>query len=260
MASRSDRIEQILEGQGGRLTVNQISTDLARIEEVDFALPVSQAVRQDNQERVKRGQAKRFRVFERDGGGDEERGYISLVSLVASPESSQTDEEMIAKQVVLANSKVQENLKEYIKGLTWQDFESVFLPQLLKALGFQDITITQPTKDGGQDALCTYRMGIVSHEAIVSAKHWSRQTVGPDEVQRMRGIVSDADTGIIVTSSDFSSGAVSEAEKRMPGHRTVILINGELIVETCIKEGLGVQVVELPKLFRFKEPSLSDDE
>lgn len=259
MPSRADRIEDILLERGGRLQVNQILTDLALIEG-GSNIAVSATVRQDNQERVKRGQAKRFRVFERDGGGDEEHGYVSLVPQVTSLEVSQTDEEKIANQVVAANSQVREDLRKYIKELTWQDFESIFLSQLLKALGFQDITITQPTKDGGQDALCTYRMGIVSHEAIVSAKHWSRQTVGPDEVRLMRGIVSDADTGIIVTSSDFSSGAVSEAEKRMPGHRTVILINGDLIVETCIKEGLGVQEVELPKLFRFKAPSMSDNE
>ena len=103
-------------------------------------------------------------------------------------------------------------------------------------------------------------MGIVSHEAIVSAKHWNRQDVGPGEVRQMRGIVSNADTGIIVTSSNFTNGAVSEAEKTMPGYRTVILIDGDLIVETCIKEGLGVEEVELPKLFRLKAPSVLEDE
>lgn len=260
MPTRADRIEEILRNSRGRLPVPQIVHDLATIEGGDedaLNASVSATVRQDNQGRVKRGQAKRFRVFERDGGGDEERGFISLV---ASPEASQTDEERIAELVDSANSQVRVELRKYIEKLTWQEFESVFLPQLLEALGFQDITITQPTKDGGQDALCTYKMGIVSHEAIVSAKHWNRQNVGPAEVQQMRGIVSDADTGIIVTSSNFTSGAVSEAEKRTPGYRTVILINGDLIVQTCIKEGLGVQEVELPKLFRFKAPSLSDDE
>lgn len=258
MPTRADRIEEILHGRGGRLQVSQVLTDLARIE--GGSTDVSATVRQDNQERVKRGQAKRFRVFEQNGGGDEERGYVSLVSLATSPEASQTDGEKIAGQVDAANLQVREDLREYIKELTWQDFESVFLSRLLESLGFQDITITQSTKDGGRDALCTYKMGIVSHEAIVSAKHWNRQNVGPDEVQQMRGIVSDADTGIIVTSSNFTSGAVSEAEKRTPGYRTVILINGDLIVETCIREGLGVQEVELPKLFRFKAPSISEDD
>ena len=141
MATRADRIEKILQEHGGRSTVSLILNDLALVEGVDldtlrYNASASATVRQDNAERVKRGQAKRFRVFERDGGGDEERGYISLVASATSPEAGKTDGEKISDQVVLANSIVREALKEHIKGLTWQEFESIFLSRLLATLGF----------------------------------------------------------------------------------------------------------------------------
>lgn len=283
MPSRADRIAEILHEHGGRLSVRVVGSALAKEEKTDADLlqknaAVSAAARIDNKIRLERGQSKRFRVFERGGGGDEEFGYISLVP-TAKPRASRKPrqnageksgsglakttsqaEAGIASQVEAANAIVRRELKVYIAKLSWQDFESVFLSQLLNALGFQDVIITPPTNDGGQDATCTYQMGIVSHEAIVSAKHWHGSPVGPGEVQRVRGVASNADIGIIVTSSRFTSGAVAEAEKRHPGHRTVILVDGDLIVETCIKEGLGVQEEELPKLFRFKAPSISDDE
>lgn len=259
MANRADRIADILRERGGRASVPQISTDLARIEEVEFALPVSQAVRQDNQERVKRGQAKRFRVFEQNGGGDEERGYVSLVASVTSPEAGKTVEEKIAEQVAAANSLVEKSLQEHISGLTWQEFESGFLSRLLESLGFQDVTITQPTKDGGQDAVCTYQFGFIQSTAVVSAKHWRSQTVGLDEVQRIRGVAGFDRTPMIVTSSRFTKDAIADAQPK-PGFQPVILIDGEFIVKACFEKGFLVQEVELklPKLFKF-DPSANDE-
>ena len=274
---RADRIADILRDCGGRSSVLQISTDLARIEEVDFALPVSQAVRQDNAERVKRGQAKRFRVFERDGGGDEGRGYISLVSTVKTragskprqnageksgsglAETTSQVEAILASQVEAANSIVRRELKAYIAKLTWQDFESKFLSELLNALGFQDITITQPTKDGGQDARCTYMMGgLVAHEAVISAKHWRGQPVGLGEVQRIRGAAGPGCTPIIITSSRFTKYAI-EGARRVPGQQPVVLIDGNFIIDACIEKRFLVQEVDLklPPLFKF-DPNTSD--
>ncbi len=35
------------------------------------------------------------------------------------------------------------------------------------------------------------------------------------------------------------------------GFRTIILIDGDLIVDTCLKEKLGVDNVEIPILYEF---------
>lgn len=262
MPTRADRIEEILQENGGRLQVPQISIALAKKEGVDSDLPVSQTVRQDNRTRAGRGKAPRFRLNERDGGGDEKRGHISLVPLVTSPDASKTVEEKIAEQVAAANSLVEKSLQEHISGLTWQKFESIFLSRLLESLGFQDVTITQPTKDGGQDAVCTYQFGFIQSTAVVSAKHWRSQTVGLDEVRRIRGVAGFDRTPMIVTSSRFTRDAIADAQPK-PGFQPVILIDGEAIVKACFEKGFLVQEVDLkqlPKLFKFDPPTPDDSQ
>ena len=280
MATRADRIADILRERGGRSSVGQILNDLALVEGVDldtlrYNASASATVRQDNAERVKRGQAKRFRVFERGSGGDEVFGYISLVSITKTRagrkhrqnageksgsgfvETKSQLEAGIASQVEEANSIVRKELKAYIAKLTWQDIESDFLSELLNALGFQDITITQPTKDGGQDARCTYMMGgLVAHEAVISAKHWRGQPVGLGEVQRIRGVAGPGCTPIIITSSRFTKYAI-EGARRVPGQQPVVLIDGNFIINACIEKRFLVQEVdlELPPLFKFDPPT-----
>ncbi len=263
MASRADLIEEILTANGGRMRVAEITRALAARENSDTGLlrrnaAVPATVRQDNSTRIKRGQAKRFRSYESSGQGDEERGFVSLVRIQG--QISSDGEIGIPEQIQNANLQVREELRKYIAAMSWQDFESAFLSQFLEALGFQEIVITQPTRDGGKDAECTYKVGLVTHEAVVSAKHWNTQTVGLNEVQRVRGISSNADTGIIFTSSKFTEPAIAEAQERKFGQRSIVLIDGNQIVETCVREALGVEPVQLPTLFRFTGIARSDEE
>ncbi len=262
MASRADHIEEILEQNSGRMTVGDINSALAIREQADPNVlsrngAVPGAVRNDNLSRMGRGQAKRFRTFDRSGGGDEEFGFVSLVHI--SGEDVINKGSRIARQIEEEVEGVKNEVKTYISNMPWQEFEDAFLEQVLKALGFQEVSITQRTRDGGRDAECTYRMGIAHFKAIVSAKHWNTQPVGPDEVQRVRGISHDAHAGIIVTSSRFTDSARKEAESRGYG-RLIFLIDGDLIVSACIDGKILVrQVDDLPTLYEFMGPSGSSE-
>ena len=269
MAARADRIFDILKGEGGRLSVQEIHGRLAEIEDLeqDDLNPaiVSATVSQDNRVRVGRGEAKRFRIY---GDRDEERGYVSVIERKKSPVKTTKGKKSLPSTLKLklpedfpllveaSNNVVREELKEAISKLSWREFESNFLTLVLEALGFEDVEITAPTRDGGRDAACSYKRGIVTSEAIVSAKNWRRQRVGPDEVQRLRGVQGAADTAIIVTISGFTEGVIKES-KPSQNQRSVVLIDGDLIVETCIRQGIGVQKVDLPELFRLEEPLMS---
>ena len=61
---------------------------------------------------------------------------------------------------------------------------------------------------------------------------------------------------VIVTSSSFTGPAIERAQPAA-GMRQVVLVDGELIVKTCIENQIGVEIVELPRLYRNK--SLLDD-
>lgn len=226
------------------------------VEELHPSL-VSSTVRQDNRTRRNGGQQVRFNVY---GGGTEEHGFISLLDLpTSSLEGSGTyDLKVIGHQIENENKEVRRQLQEAIANLTWQEFESSFLEDVLGGLGFTNITITQRSRDGGADAFCTYKRGLVESTAIVSAKHWKTQNVGIEEVQRVRGIKHAADTAIIVTSASFSGPAIEEAAPAM-NVRPVSLIDGDIIVDTCVKQGIGVDAVPLPVLYKFSGLSKSDE-
>ena len=249
MQTRADRIYDILRQAGGRLRAKQVHAELAEREDVDPAVLnaaiVPSTTRQDNTTRRNAGRQVRFKLF---NDGDEEWGYISVVD--AEPADSGPDSDPVPHMIEEVNNQVRNQLKTAIGDLTWQEFESSFLEQILEALGFADISITQRTRDGGTDALCGYKRGLVQSEAIVSAKRWASNNVGPDEVQRMRGIKGNADTAVIVTSSTFTSGAVTEAEPSQ-NQRSIVLIDGDLIVDTCLEHGIGVRKRDLPTLYAF---------
>jgi restriction endonuclease Mrr len=252
--SRADRIFEIIQNDPERkMRVGDIHTKLAELEEIDISeyfnsSIVSSAVRQDTNTRTKNGQPIRF--------DSSEHGVIRIIeykpsiSMKSKPvEISEIDLPIIISQ---NNDKLRKEIKSAISNLTWQEFESSFLTQILEGLGFAKVEVSQPTRDEGIDAVCTYERGILKSEAIVSAKKWGSQRVGVQEVRNVRGVVRpSADTGIIVTSSRFTDDAKDEASKT-GGNRSIILIDGELIVDTCIKEKIGVKVVDLPNLYQFE--------
>lgn len=263
MTTRADRIYDIIQQGGGRLKVNEVHRRLAQVESVPqselASAIVSASVRTENKTRREAGRAVRFNVF---GDGDEERGWISIreqVRLETSKTRILSDSaSQIPALIEEANNRTKEKLKEAIRRLSWNQFESNFLLQILEALGFSSIEITQPTRDGGKDAICRYRRGLVLSEALVSAKHWSTAKVGPDEIQRLRGIRGNMDTGIIFTSSTFTDGAVKEAEPSQ-NQRSIVLIDGDIIVETCFSKNIGVKRLDVPILYEFANFSFEDE-
>ena len=263
MTTRADHIFEILESEGGRLQVSNILQKLALKEAVELddlnQSVVSATVRQDNRLRSARGKAKRFKFL---GDGDEERGFVSVIQHVSPVGTKKKILENPTNQIPALIEEANNNVKEQLKGaigkLSWREFESSFLTQILDALGFEDIEITKQTRDGGKDAFCKYRRGLIFSEAIVSAKHWSQQVVDASEIQRLRGLKGHADTGIIITSSSFSQKALEEAAPSQ-NQRSIVLIDGALIVETCFEKQIGVKKVDIQNLYEFDElisPSL----
>ncbi len=254
--NRADRIYEIIAGNGGRMSVKDIHEHLAEAEgiEKEKLLPtiVSPTVNQDNSQRTKKGLAKRFKTY---GDGDEEWGFISILDTskekLESGNVLEKPEERIALLIETANRKTREMIKEAIKELSWQEFESNFLEEILEALGFNSVQITQRTRDGGVDAYCTYKKGLVESQAIVSARRWTgNHNVGVAEVHRLRGISTLADTAIIVSSSGFTPAAIREAAP-VQNSRSIALVDLEMIVDACVDNGIGIDVVELPDFYSF---------
>ncbi len=249
--TRADKIYGIIKNNGGRMKVSDLISELAKVEDTepaDLQNKVPPTVRQDNETRRSSGRAVRFK---RSGDETEEYGYIGIYDASHSVRITKDQDpyERISELIEASNESVRNQLKEAIQNLSWQEFESSFMTQVLEALGFSSVEVTQATRDGGVDAKCFYNRGIIRSEACVSAKQW-KSKVRVNEVRSMRGVGGNHDTVIIFTSSKFTPDAEKEAEPR-PNSAAVVLIHGDLIVDTCFREGIGIRKVPIPAISEF---------
>lgn len=246
---RVDRIRRILEGMNGRARVRAVLQELRRLESNQeiLASSISVAVNQENQRLERLGELPAFRTFR----NREERGWISLDRTSSFTPGSKADE--VDRLITEINRDIDAKIQERLEGMDWRTFESSFLTDVLLGLGFQDVEITQATRDGGADARVTYRRGIVEAKAIVSAKRWaSKSKVTVEEVRMLRGIKGDEDTAIIITTGGFTTEAEHEAGASQ-NQRVVYLINGKRLVELCKSHDLGVKKIPLRELHVLDE-------
>jgi len=252
---RIDRIERILESKGGRARLRDILGELQRVEGNDGiayqALHV--AIQIENEGLERRGQRRRFRTA-RDG---EERGWVSLESETGFIPG--TAAQKVEAQILEANREVDDDIGVRLRAMSWRAFEASFLSRVLEKLGFQNVQVTQPTKDGGVDARVSYKRGLVEARAIVSAKRWSKASVPVAEVRNLRGIYGEEDTAIVVTTGKFTEEARQEAVPR-PNMRAVYLIDGAQLVQICKEHEIGVKKAALPPLLMINEEEFADVE
>ncbi len=72
----------------------------------------------------------------------------------------------------------------------------------------------------------------------VQVKRW-RTNVQAPTVQQVRGSLGTHDQGLIITTSDFSPGARTEAER--PNAVPVALMSGEQLVGLLVEHDIGVR-------------------
>ena len=144
-----------------------------------------------------------------------------------------------------------------LKNLSPVQFEH-FCSVLLQQLGFQTLTVTRRSGDGGIDGHGDFRQGAVSLKSAFQAKRWTDNAVGRPEIDRFRGAIQgEFDHGVFITTSRFARQAVEASYRK--GAITILLLDGEAIVEQMVERGIGVtrQPVYLheidPTFFSFDE-------
>jgi len=134
-------------------------------------------------------------------------------------------------------SAVRARLADKLRNLDPTDFE-VFSKDLLQALGFAEVKVTQRSRDGGIDGFGKLRQGIVKIDAAFQCKRWQGVVPRP-EIDRFRGAISGKfDQGIFLTTSSFSQEALDASIR--PGAVPIIMVDGEKMLELMIQNGIGV--------------------
>jgi restriction system protein len=108
----------------------------------------------------------------------------------------------------------------------------------MTALGFEEVEVTAYHGDQGIDIRATLVVGeAVRTRMAIQVKRWNRNVQAP-VIQQVRGGLSPHEQGLIITTSDFSTGAYGEASR--PDRIPVALINGEQLTDLLIENNIGV--------------------
>lgn len=134
--------------------------------------------------------------------------------------------------------QIKSDLLEKLKDIDPYYFEKVILI-LLKKMGYGDFIETSKSKDGGIDGVINEdKLGL--EKIYIQAKRYDENKVREKDIRNFIGAMSgDTNKGVFVTTSAFDDSAVKKAHD---AHHSIILIDGNKLVDLMHQYGVGVQV------------------
>ncbi len=170
------------------------------------------------------------------------RGYVGL---------SQWLSRGLAFEIEQHNDQVRKALQKKLLTMKPGEFEDL-TSQLLAEMGFEEVEVTKLSGDGGIDVRGTLVVGdVVRIKMAVQAKKWKlKNNISAPVVQQVRGSLGAHEQGLIITTSDFSTGAVKETAQS--DKTPIALMNGEQLVLLLMEHGIGVHR-STPDLFEIDE-------
>lgn len=135
-------------------------------------------------------------------------------------------------------TQVKGELLEKLKAIDPYYFEKVILI-LLKKMGYGDFIETAKSGDGGIDGIINEdKLGL--EKIYIQAKRYGENRVREKEIRNFIGAMSgDTNKGVFVTTSTFDQGAVKKAHD---AHHTIILLDGNKLVDLMHQYNVGVQI------------------
>ena len=219
--------ERILEAAGGKpmhyrdITRHAIENGMLDTEGKTPEATMYAQILTECKRRRGRGEQQRFMILG--------KGMISLAKWQAKG---------LAFQVEEANRKARNELLKSVKTMPPGDFEDL-IGRLLAAIGFEEVEVTNRTKDGGIDVRGTLVVGdVIRTRLAVQVKRW-KQNVQSPVIQQVRGSLGAHEQGLVITTSDFSKGAKEEAERA--DATPVGLMDGEQLVALLVENEIGVR-------------------
>lgn len=169
-------------------------------------------------------------------------GRLKQISGNEAAQSAAADEHLsLDAAIKKARQQTTARLAKHISTMDPFAFEWLVRALLLK-LGYADVVVTKPTGDGGVDLRATLvGSGVTKIRTCIQVKR--QRTVGAPVVQSIRGSLSAHEALLLVTSGQFTTGAIAEANDL---HKTPIsLVNGRQLVELLLTHQIGVEPVNL---------------
>lgn len=135
-------------------------------------------------------------------------------------------------------TQVKTELLDKLKRVDPYYFEKVILI-LLKKMGYGNFMETSKSGDGGIDGIINEdKLGL--EKIYIQAKRYNENKVREKDIRNFIGAMSgDTNKGVFVTTSSFDDYATVKAHE---AHHTIILIDGDKLVDLMHQYGVGVQV------------------
>lgn len=136
--------------------------------------------------------------------------------------------------------QLQKSFYEYFE--TGYAFEE-FLKEYLLKMGLDEVEITQRSRDGGVD-LKAIRKGVgdfsdidITHYYIQAKRYAITTKINVSKIRELKGTIPFGYKGMMITTSDFTADAISEASN--DPSKPVVVINGKSLVMSCIDHEIG---------------------
>jgi restriction system protein len=161
--------------------------------------------------------------------------YQKLQRDKVQEETKDDIEEIVENSTMINNT----NLLDVLKSVSPTAFEHL-CKRLLREHGFENVEVTQRSRDEGIDGYGTLELNpFISIKIIFQCKRYEK-TVSRAQVGDFRNaVMGRAEKGIIITTGTFSEDAKREANR--DGVIPIELIDGEKLVELFEKIELGVK-------------------
>lgn len=153
----------------------------------------------------------------------------------------QSPQDMIDSGVSAIEAQTKSDLLERLRELDPFYFEKVILI-LLKRMGYGEFIETSKSGDGGVDGIIDEdKLGL--EKIYIQAKRYTDKKVRETDIRNFIGAMSgDTRKGVFVTTSSFDAAASKKARE---AHHTIILIDGDRLVDLMYQYNVGVQVRSL---------------
>ena len=153
----------------------------------------------------------------------------------------QSPQDMIDSGVSAIEAQTKSDLLERLRELDPFYFEKVILI-LLKKMGYGEFIETSKSGDGGVDGIIDEdKLGL--EKIYIQAKRYTDKKVRETDIRNFIGAMSgDTRKGVFVTTSSFDAAASKKARE---AHHTIILIDGDRLVDLMYQYNVGVQVRSL---------------
>lgn len=171
-------------------------------------------------------------------------------------DDERTPEEELSDSYERIKQNIQSQILTTILSKKPQEFERLVV-KLLQAMGYggevkNSGTVTQLSNDGGIDGTIKEDALGFNHISIQAKRYALKNAVGRAELQSFVGAVSvtPSKKGVFITTSDYTQRAI-EYVGNLNGTPTIILINGQQLVEYIYDYGLGLQTEKVLKIMKM---------